>query len=40
MHVVYVPDARHSTAIRLAEADPQINAVVLTTEEGPGMARR
>jgi sulfopyruvate decarboxylase alpha subunit len=32
-HVVYVPDAGHSTAIRLAEADPEINAVVLTTEE-------
>ncbi|TCZ57281.1 thiamine pyrophosphate-binding protein [Roseicella aquatilis] len=32
-HVVYVPDAGHSTAIRLAEADPEIQAVVLTTEE-------
>jgi sulfopyruvate decarboxylase alpha subunit len=32
-HVAYVPDAGHSTAIRLAEADPAINAVVLTTEE-------
>ena len=32
-HVVYVPDAGHSTAIRLAEADNEINAVVLTTEE-------
>jgi sulfopyruvate decarboxylase alpha subunit len=32
-HVVYVPDAGHSTAIRMAEADPEMNAVVLTTEE-------
>ena len=32
-HVVYVPDAGHSTAIRLAEADPSITSVVLTTEE-------
>lgn len=32
-HIAYVPDAGHSTAIRLAEADPDINAVVLTTEE-------
>lgn len=32
-HVVYVPDTSHSTAIRLAEADNEINAVVLTTEE-------
>lgn len=32
-HVVYVPDAGHSTAIRLAEADPEVSAVVLTTEE-------
>ena len=32
-HVVYVPDAGHSTAIRLAEADNEVNAVVLTTEE-------
>lgn len=32
-HVVYVPDAGHSTAIRLAEADPDIHSVVLTTEE-------
>lgn len=32
-HVVYVPDAGHSTAIRLAEADPDIQSVVLTTEE-------
>ncbi|WP_431283614.1 thiamine pyrophosphate-binding protein [Humitalea sp. 24SJ18S-53] len=32
-HVVYVPDAGHSTAIRLAEADEEITAVVLTTEE-------
>lgn len=32
-HVVYVPDAGHSVAIRLAEADPEIQSVVLTTEE-------
>ena len=32
-HVVYVPDAGHSTAIRLAHADNEINAVVLTTEQ-------
>lgn len=32
-HIAYVPDAGHSTAIRRAEADPEINAVVLTTEE-------
>ena len=32
-HVVYVPDAGHSAAIRLAEADNEMNAVVLTTEE-------
>lgn len=32
-HIVYVPDAGHSTAIRLAEGDSEINAVVLTTEE-------
>ena len=32
-HVAYVPDAGHATAIRLAEADPEIHAVVLTTEE-------
>jgi sulfopyruvate decarboxylase alpha subunit len=32
-HVAYVPDAGHATAIRLAEADPEIDAVVLTTEE-------
>jgi sulfopyruvate decarboxylase alpha subunit len=32
-HVVYVPDAGHSTAIRMAEADDGIHAVVLTTEE-------
>ena len=32
-HVAYVPDAGHATAIRLAEADPGIKAVVLTTEE-------
>jgi sulfopyruvate decarboxylase alpha subunit len=32
-HIAYVPDAGHSTAIRRAEADPDINSVVLTTEE-------
>lgn len=32
-HVAYVPDAGHSTAISLCEADDDINAVVLTTEE-------
>ena len=32
-HVVYVPDAGHTPAIRMAEADPEIKAVVLTTEE-------
>ncbi|RVT92279.1 phosphonopyruvate decarboxylase [Rhodovarius crocodyli] len=32
-HIVYVPDAGHSTAIRLAEADSDIHSVVLTTEE-------
>ncbi|PZQ63083.1 MAG: phosphonopyruvate decarboxylase [Sphingomonas taxi] len=32
-HIVYVPDAGHSTAIRMAEADNSINSVVLTTEE-------
>ncbi len=32
-HIAYVPDAGHSTAIRLFEADENVNAVVLTTEE-------
>lgn len=32
-HIVYVPDAGHSTALRLAEADSEVQAVVLTTEE-------
>ncbi|MGL4494399.1 MAG: thiamine pyrophosphate-binding protein [Beijerinckiaceae bacterium] len=32
-HVAYVPDAGHSAAIRMAEADPDMTAVVLTTEE-------
>jgi sulfopyruvate decarboxylase alpha subunit len=32
-HIVYVPDAGHSMAIRLAEADEEIQSVVLTTEE-------
>ena len=35
----YVPDAGHAIAIRRAEADPDIRAVVLTTEEeGVAMA--
>jgi sulfopyruvate decarboxylase TPP-binding subunit len=32
-HAVYVPDAGHSVAIAMAEADPGMHAVVLTTEE-------
>ena len=32
-HVVYVPDAGHSAAIRAAEADSDIKSVVLTTEQ-------
>lgn len=32
-HVAYVPDAGHSAAIRLAEADNEVRSVVLTTEE-------
>lgn len=32
-HVVYVPDAGHSVAIRMAVADNEIKSVVLTTEE-------
>ena len=32
-HVVYVPDAGHSKAITLSEADNGIQSVVLTTEE-------
>lgn len=32
-HVAYVPDAGHSTAIRLFETDDEVNSVVLTTEE-------
>lgn len=32
-YIVYVPDAGHSTALRLAEADSEVQAVVLTTEE-------
>jgi len=32
-HIVYVPDAGHSTAIAMAEADSEIHSVVLTTEE-------
>jgi sulfopyruvate decarboxylase alpha subunit len=32
-HLVYVPDAGHSTAIKLFEADSDVTSVVLTTEE-------
>ncbi len=32
-HLAYVPDAGHATAIAMAEADPEIEATVLTTEE-------
>ena len=32
-HVVFVPDAGHSASIRMSYADPDIKAVVLTTEE-------
>lgn len=32
-HVAYVPDAGHSTAIRLFESDDEVSSVVLTTEE-------
>ena len=32
-HIVYVPDAGHSKAIRAANLDPDIKSVVLTTEE-------
>lgn len=32
-HIVYVPDAGHSTAIAMAEADSEIHSVVLTSEE-------
>lgn len=32
-HMSYVPDAGHSTLIRLFEEDPQVVANVLTTEE-------
>lgn len=32
-HVAYVPDAGHAAAIDAAVADPDIKAVVLTTEE-------
>lgn len=32
-HIVYVPDAGHSAAIRSAEADNDIMSVALTTEE-------
>ena len=30
----YVPDAGHSTLIRLFDADPEVTSTVLTTEEG------
>lgn len=32
-HVAYVPDAGHATSIELACADPEMQSVVLTTEE-------
>ncbi len=32
-HVVYVPDAGHASAIRMAEADAEVTSVVLTTEQ-------
>jgi sulfopyruvate decarboxylase alpha subunit len=32
-HVVYVPDAGHSVAIRMAEADAEVTSVVLTSEQ-------
>jgi len=32
-HVAYVPDAGHATAIRMAEADRDMQAVVLTSEQ-------
>lgn len=32
-HIAYVPDAGHSAAIRMAEADDDMHSVVLTTEE-------
>ncbi len=32
-HMVYVPDAGHSTAIQKFESDDQVSSVVLTTEE-------
>ena len=32
-HVAYVPDAGHSTAIKLFNADNDVHSVVLTTEE-------
>jgi sulfopyruvate decarboxylase alpha subunit len=31
--IAYVPDAGHATAIRAAQADPDIRDIVLTTEE-------
>jgi len=31
--IAYVPDAGHATAIRAAQADPEIRDVLLTTEE-------
>lgn len=32
-HIVFVPDAGHATAIRLADADAAVTSVVLTSEE-------
>lgn len=32
-HIVYVPDAGHAETIRMAEEDPAVRSVVLTTEE-------
>jgi sulfopyruvate decarboxylase alpha subunit len=32
-HIAFVPDAGHAEALRLAEADPDMQDVVLTTEE-------
>ena len=32
-HLVHVPDAGHATCIEMADADPTMNSVVLTTEE-------
>lgn len=32
-HIAYVPDAGHATALRMAEADKDVKAISLTTEE-------